>query len=396
MVLLLVFAITLVLAILLSELADRSILSTAVLFLAAGFAFGGSGLNWIPNDPREQWVEQVAQLALCSVLFTDGMRAGVRDLVAAWKLPGRALLLGLPLTLLATALLAHWLAGVSWLPAILVGAILCPTDPVFAAAIIGRDEIPGRLRFLLNVESGINDGIALPIVLALLAVIGHETPALLSFGGQVLGGIALGALLPWAICRLQKSRFFGIAKSYEPLFALAIGLLVFALASMTHANVYLAVFVAGVTIASVIPELRDEFHQFGSLLAELFKLAALLLFGAMIVPRYFAGLQVGGFVFAILALVLARPVALMIALAGSPLSWRERVTVGWFGPKGFASVVYGFLLLEAGVPDAAHLFPSHRSRDRSFDDRAFVYGRSGRALVRRPGSRKIPERPANV
>ena len=356
MVLLLVFAITLVVAILLSELADRSVLSTAVLFLAAGFAFGGSGLNWIANNPREQWVEQVAQLALCSVLFTDGMRAGVRDLVAAWKLPGRALLLGLPLTLLATALLAHWLAGVSWLPAILVGAILCPTDPVFAAAIIGRDEIPGRLRFLLNVESGINDGIALPIVLALLAVIGHETPALLSFGGQVLGGIALGVLLPWAICRLQKSRFFGIAKSYEPLFALAIGLLVFALASMTHANVYLAVFVAGVTIASVIPELRDEFHQFGSLLAELFKLAALLLFGAMIVPRYFAGLQVGGFVFAILALVLARPVALMIALAGSPLSWRERVTVGWFGPKGFASVVYGFLLLEAGVPDAAHLF----------------------------------------
>jgi NhaP-type Na+/H+ or K+/H+ antiporter len=168
MVLLLVFAITLVAAILLSELADRSILSTAVLFLLAGFAFGGSGLNWIPNNPREQWVQQVAQLALCSVLFTDGMRAGVRDLVAAWKLPGRALLLGLPLTLLATALLAHWLAGVSWLPAILVGAILCPTDPVFAAAIIGRDEIPGRLRFLLNVESGINDGIALPIVLALL------------------------------------------------------------------------------------------------------------------------------------------------------------------------------------------------------------------------------------
>ena len=107
----------------------------------------------------------------------------------------------------------------------------------------------------------------------------------------------------------------------------------------------------------------------------------------MIAPRYFAGPQVGGFVFAILALVLARPVALMIALAGSPLSWRERVTVGWFGPKGFASVVYGFLLLKPDTRRSISL-SSDRSRDRSFDDRAFVYGRSGRALVRRPSCAK--------
>lgn len=200
---LLIFSIALMAAILLSELADRSVLSTAVLFLVAGFAVGRSGLNLIPSHPQNPWVQGIAELALCSVLFTDGMRASVRDIAAAWKLPGRALLLGLPLTLLATALLAHVLAGVPWLSAFLLGAILCPTDPVFAAAIVGRKEIPSRLRFLLNVESGINDGLALPIVLALLAIVGHDDIAPLRLGGELLWGVALGVIIPWTLCRLH-------------------------------------------------------------------------------------------------------------------------------------------------------------------------------------------------
>ena len=107
----------------------------------------------------------IAELALFSVLYTDGMRAPVRDLVSAWRLPGRALLLGLPLTLLGTALLARYVVGLSWAESILIGAALSPTDPVFAAAIVGREGIPSRLRFLLNVESGLNDGLALAIAL---------------------------------------------------------------------------------------------------------------------------------------------------------------------------------------------------------------------------------------
>ena len=95
---------------------------------------------------------------------------------AAWRLPGRALLLGLPLTLALTAVFAHYIAGLPWLESFLLGAILAPTDPVFAAAIVGREEVPGRLRHLLNVESGVNDGLALPIVLVLLAATGGGIP----------------------------------------------------------------------------------------------------------------------------------------------------------------------------------------------------------------------------
>lgn len=147
-----------------------------------------------------------------------------------------------------------------------------------------------------------------------------------------------------------------MSKPYEPLFAFAIGLLVVMLAAVTRGNIYLAAFAAGSTIASVRPELRDEFHQFGELLAELLKLGAILVFGAMISPAYFGDIGVGGYIFAICALIIARPVALLLALWGSPLDWRERVTAAWFGPKGFASIIYGMLLLQRAVPDAERLF----------------------------------------
>ncbi len=356
MVALLVFAVVLVGALLVSELADRSVLSTAVLFLVAGFVAGRGGLNLIHIGPQDAALERLAELALFSVLFTDGMRAGIRDITSAWRLPGQALLFGLPLTLLATAVLARYIAGVPWVGAFLIGAILCPTDPVFAAAIIGRKEIPGRLRFLLNVESGINDGLALPIVLALISIAGGQSLGLGWLAAQVGGGIGIGVAVPWLLCWLDRRPLFGIIKPYEPLFAFALGLLVLAVAALTKMNIYLAAFAAGVTIATVRPELRDEFRQFGGLVAELFKLAALLIFGGLISPGLFRNIDAGGYIFAILALVLARPAALLLSLLGSALDYRERLTAAWFGPKGFASVIYALLLLRSSVPNANYLF----------------------------------------
>ncbi len=284
------------------------------------------------------------------------MRAGIRDLLNAWDLPGRALLLGMPLTLAATALLAYFLAGVSWIEALLIGAILSPTDPVFAAAIIGRKEIPGRLKHLLNVESGVNDGLALPLVLVCLSVIGHYDAGYAGLAIELLLGIAIGIVVPWLACWLRGARFFGVAKPYEPLFAVAIGLLVLAIASLTHANIYLAAFAAGATIASTRPALREEFHRFGELITELLKLATLLVFGALMSPHLFGQLRAADYLFAILALLLARPAAMLVALWRSKLDWRERLTAGWFGPKGFASVVYGLLLFQRDVPNAERLF----------------------------------------
>lgn len=353
---LLVFACVLLAAVLVSGLAHRTILSTSVLFLVAGFVLGDGVLGVVHVAADDDLVSQLAELALFSVLFTDGMRVALDQLRSAWRLPGRALLLGLPLTLVVTAVFARYLGGLSWSQSFLVGAVLSPTDPVFAAAIVGREEIPYRLRNLLNVESGLNDGLALPIVIVLLAVVGPGSVDAVTLTAEVFAGIGIGIGIPFVAISLERSRFFHATAAYEPLNALAIGLLVLGTSSLTHANTFLAAFSAGITVATMSPAIRAAFHEFGELVAELLKLAALLVFGALISPRFLGEIPFSGYVFAALALFVARPVSLAFALVGSTLHVRERIAAAWFGPKGFASVVYGLLILRSGVAARSELF----------------------------------------
>ncbi len=350
------FSATLLAAVLLSALANRSILSTAVVFLVAGFVFGDGVLGVVRVESRDPIVTTLAELALFSVLFSDGMKVTAADLRARSRLPVRALLVGLPLTLALTALLAHLVVGLPWAASFLLGAALSPTDPVFAAALVGRVEVPARLRHLLNVESGLNDGLALPVVVVLLAVVSREDVHAGRLVAELTGGVALGVAVPWIAVRLERLPPFAATTLYEPLNALAIGLLVLGIATLTGANEFLAAFAAGVTLATMSPAIRAAFHQFGELIAELLKLGALLLFGALISPAFLGEVSARGYVFAVLALLAVRPLALGVALVGSTLTRSEGIAAAWFGPKGFASAVYGLLILEAGIDLGDELF----------------------------------------
>jgi NhaP-type Na+/H+ or K+/H+ antiporter len=355
--LVLAFAVLLMMGVLISERAHRTVLSTAVLFLLGGFVLGGGVLGVLQVGQDDPIVGGLAELALFSVLFTDGMRVGLSDLRRAWRLPGRALLLGLPLTLLLTAVLAHFVAGLPWLESFLIGAVLAPTDPVFAAAIVGREEVPPRLRHLLNVESGLNDGLALPIVLVLLAVTGGTNADGWQLAEELGLGVVVGVVVPYAVLLLERLPFLQATKSLQPLLAVSIGLLVLAICYTTHANLFLAAFTAGVTVATAGRGLRHEFEQFGDLITELMKLAAILVFGALITPAFLFGeIPLAGWVFAVLALAAARPAALFVSFLGSKLDMREQLAAMWFGPKGFASVVYGLIVLESGIGLADQVF----------------------------------------
>lgn len=348
-----VFGVVLLAAVLVSERARRSVLSTAVLFLVAGALARAIGvLQYRPDDPL---VAGLATVALFSVLFTDGMRAGLSDLRGAWRLPGRVLVLGLPVTLAITALLARLLVGLAWDECFLVAAALSPTDPVLAAAIVGRDEIPARVRHLLNVESGLNDGLALPVVLVLLARVSGGGVGLPTVAGELALGVALGIAVPLVAARLERLELFASSRHYQPLAAVAVAFILFGLTGTTHANGFLAAFAGGATVATVAPWMRHEFALFGELVSELFKLAALLVFGALLTPRMLS-IGWGGWAFAVLALVVARPAAVWLSLLGSGVRGRELLTVAWFGPKGFASVVYGLLISAAAVPDRTLVF----------------------------------------
>ncbi len=351
------FAIVLLAAVLLSAQANRTIMSTAVIFLVAGFVAGQGVFGWIDLAPGDEVVSLGAELALFAVLFTDGMKVGWKDLRSAWRLPGRALAFGLPLTLLLTAVLAHFVAGLAWPEALLIGAILAPTDPVFASALVGNKRVPGRLRHLLNVESGVNDGLALPFVLILLATAeGSGDLHLGELGTEILVGLLIGVIVPWLAIKLEGLSIFSASAIYAPLNGFAIGLLVFAFSEAFHGNLFLAAFAAGITVATVGEGQRESFELFGELLAELLKLFALLVFGALISVEFLSEIPWTGWLFAVLALLLARPLALAPCFIGTELSAREQGAAMWFGPKGFASVVYGLIVLNSPLVAADEIY----------------------------------------
>lgn len=354
--LLLSFALVLLAAILISGLAHRTVLSTTVLFLVAGFLLGSGMLDVIVLDATDPTVTAVSSLALFIVLYTDGQEVGLRDLRAAWHLPGRALLLGMPIAFVITVLLGVWLLGLSWLEAALVAAVLAPTDPVFASAIVGRGEIPYRVRHLLGVESGLNDGLALPVVLILIATVGGPEVEPLVLAEELALGVAVGIVVPLVIAWLVRRPVFTRTPLYASLTPIAVGLIVLGICTVTHANLYLAAYAAGVTVATAAPEMRDAFHQFGGQVSELVKLLAILMFGALISPALLADVPWTGYLFGVLLMVFARPVAVELSLIGSRLPWEERATAAWFGPKGFASVLYGLLVLQSGAPSAEFMF----------------------------------------
>ncbi|MFF8601092.1 cation:proton antiporter [Streptomyces sp. NPDC015232] len=360
MVLVAVFGAALLVAVLLSGLAARTVLSTSLLFLVGGALVSDGFLGLIHISPESEIVSVTADLALFAVLFTDGMHVSFAKLRANWRNPARALGLGMPLACVGMALITHYLVGLDWTTSFLVGAVLAPTDPVFASAIVGRKEVPARLRELLNVESGINDGLALPVVLILIAAAGPTAGhAEASFGtiGLELGlGLAFGVLLPLLVNGLVRLPLLGAEPKLQPLLPLATGIILYGACHLTHANPYLAAFSAGAVLAAVSPESQKAFEPLGESLAELAKFAALLVFGALLTPQLFGDLSIGGYAAVVLAIVLIRPASLLLSLWGTRIDRREKLVAAWFGPKGFASVVYGLLVLQAGIPQGTEAY----------------------------------------
>jgi NhaP-type Na+/H+ or K+/H+ antiporter len=356
MVLILTFGVVLLITVALSGLAARSVLSTALVFLLAGALVGPGFLGLIEVSPDSPAVSILADLALFTVLFVDGARLPVRELRTGWRLSGRALAFGMPLALVLVALAAHFLVGLDWTTALLVGAILSPTDPVFASAIVSRTEVPERLRRLLNIESGVNDGLALPFVLVFLALAGGAEADPGQIAVELVLGIVFGVTLPLVVGLLLRLPVLGAEPKLQPLEPLAVAVVLYALCHMTHANPYLAAFAAGITVATVTPDAAHAFEGFGELASELTKFAAVLVFGALLTPIFLVDLTLGEWAVALLSLLLIRPASVLVSLLGARLSRRERYAAAWFGPKGFASVVYGLLVVQSGIAAAGTVF----------------------------------------
>jgi NhaP-type Na+/H+ or K+/H+ antiporter len=354
---LMTFGLALLASVLFSALASRSPLSNSAVFLVAGVVAGPLLLD-VVSVPQDT-VESVAEVALFAVLFTDGQHASLGVLRRSGLTAARPLVVAMPLTFAVVAVLAHYLTGLPWGPSLVLGAILAPTDPVFASALVGREDVPRGVREVLNIESGLNDGLALPAVLIIAGTVGaHPHGYATDWPSLVLElglGVVLGVVVPLLVVQLLRLPGVGVIDTLQPLGPLSLAVLLFALCDVLDANRFLAAFIAGATIATIRPGASNSFRHTGELISEMVKGAALLAFAVLLDRHVFAAAGWSGLLLAVAVVLLSRPLPVWLCLLGSELTRRERIAAAWFGPKGFASVAYGLIIAFSGMPYAGEV-----------------------------------------
>ena len=306
-------------------------------------------------------IRSVAEITLALVLFSDASRVNARALRADIGIPSRLLGIGLPLTIGAGAAVAAALFGSSgiWVAAT-IGAIVAPTDAALGAPIMADERVPARVRRVLNVESGLNDGIATPFVnLFLAGALATESVAAGGAGKAavaLVGGAAIGAGAGLAgawLLALTIRRGWS-APGFRPLSILALAVFAYAVAIVAHTNGFVAAFVAGLAFGTVLTANEEEF-SFTEEAGTLLSLLVWFSFGAvMLVP----GLEAADWrdlVFAVLALTVVRMAPVALALAGSGLDRGTVAFIGWFGPRGLASVVFGLIATDTLAPAEARV-----------------------------------------
>jgi NhaP-type Na+/H+ or K+/H+ antiporter len=335
-----------------------TVLSISVLSVTAGVGLAAAGV--VDIETGSEGLVEVIELALLLTLFADGLQVDAELLRERWREPASAIVVAMPVTLVLIALAGKALfPALTWAEAFLLGAVLAPTDPVVTSSVVSDRNVPRPVRHTLNLESGLNDGLALPFVLALVVLAGtggQVAESIAELAGKSLGGLVLGVVLAraaaWVLPRVPN----GLTDRYEGVYALAVGLLAFGVAESTIGNGLVATFVAAISFGWRRSDLPEAFTGFNENLSSILQVATFFLFGALVVTTGFdeSALALGAFV--LFVLLVARPVAIFLAFARSTFSRPAKLFIAWFGPKGVASMLFALFALESTAPDRTLVF----------------------------------------
>jgi NhaP-type Na+/H+ or K+/H+ antiporter len=339
----------LMLGALLSGLAHRSFLSLTAVFVIAGFLLGGTGVLHV--DPRGEFVHDLAIVALIVILFRDGLEVEAEMLQTQWRLPLRKLIVAMPLTCVIVALAARALIGLDWAESFLVGALLSPTDPVLSSSVVTNPRVPRVVRHSLNLESGMNDGLALPAVLAFSATVAHQSGFV--WWRFVLQDVALGfafglAMGLLAARAMPRSRDYTrtIPDHQKSLYALGAAFATYGVAVIPPSgNGLIAVFVCAITLGNQRAELRGAFESRADDIVETVKLGVFVVFGSLLTLHGLFGDGWAAVGLVVVTLLIARPAAIWVALLRTGLPAYLQGFMAWFGPKGVATVTFSLLVL---------------------------------------------------
>jgi NhaP-type Na+/H+ or K+/H+ antiporter len=330
-------------------------ITPAILFVAFGLLVGPEVLDGINLASSSATVRALAEATLALVLFSDASRIDLGALRRTVGVPVRLLGIGLPLTIALGAVAAAAIFGqLTVMEAVILAVVLAPTDAALGQAVVTEPRVPQRIRQGLNVESGLNDGICVPLLFAAVAIAdveseisGNRSPATLlveEIGFGVLGGVVAGLFI--ALIVKEAGRRDLIAGAWRQAIPAAGAALAYGIASGLHGSGFIAAFVAGMVFRLALNRDPEELNQFTEELGSVLNGVTFVFFGAILLGPTLSELTWQLALYALLSLTVVRILPVVIAMAGSRARGPTLGFVGWFGPRGLASIVFAVIVVE--------------------------------------------------
>ncbi|MBW3732029.1 cation:proton antiporter [Aeromonas dhakensis] len=335
---------------------ESRLINGPLLFLLMGWLLGPGGIELLSLSIDSDGIKLLAELTLVIVLFSDAANTNWQVLLANRSQPIRLLLIGLPLTLLAGTLFGRWVyPDLPLLELAILSTILAPTDAALGKAVVSNPAVPAPIREGLNQESGLNDGICVPVLLLLLALIApteqHSGTGLLAIT-LLLEEIGIGLLVAWGLTtftlRLLKTSYLNgwQLPLWRQLTMPGLALLCFALAQTLGGSGFIAAFVGGLLMGRKLGEHKHAYLDSCEGYGDLLSVVIWMVFGATLMPMLAELLHWQYWLYAAASLTLLRMVPVWLSLLGTGLKLELKLFIGWFGPRGLASIVFAVMVLQ--------------------------------------------------
>jgi NhaP-type Na+/H+ or K+/H+ antiporter len=341
---------------------ERSWISGPMVFTAFGLLIGPEVLDLLSFETDRETLKLLAELTLALILFTDAAEADLPVLKRVAGLPARLLLIGLPLTILLGFLSGLALAvDVSVLELALLATMLAPTDAALGKAVVSNEAVPTNIRQSLNLESGLNDGICVPILFLFLTLAldvefdGDTWQFAFGLVAKQIGiGLAVGLVLTALAVELIKlaAKHHWLTTIWLQIPVVALACTCFATAQLLGGSGFIAAFTGGLLFGGLERRHNKLFLRAAEGAADTLALITWVIFGSAVIGQAIGNFSWRILLYSVLSLTLIRMLPVFLSLTGSKLTIRDKLFVGWFGPRGLASIVFAVIVLNADLPNS--------------------------------------------
>lgn len=356
----LIFASFILIYSLIAKRLEKTVISGPFLTIIVGILIGPLVLNLVNLRVGIEGYRIIAELSLALVLFNDAANTNMRELVKNVSIPVRLLLIGLPLTI-ALGVLGGLIIfkGFTWIELGILATLLAPTDAALGKPVVTNQSVPSKIRESLNVESGLNDGICVPVLFFLIALFASQTgeelksnAGLILFAEEIGIGLIAGLATIFIVDRLvnYSEKHGWIKKSWKTVVIIALAFTCFTIAQIAGGSGFIACFTGGLLYSLINRKYKHDFLEASEGAGDTLSMLTWIIFGSVVIASNIKSLTWEVIIYALLSLTLIRMIPVFLSLIKSGIPWKEKLFISWFGPRGLASIVFAIIVFDIGLP----------------------------------------------